>query len=175
MCCLDHTQVLLFPQTWETSGMDGERERRAKEKKPELDESEKGRVMQEHLSLISWKEKVSSSGKAHRTKKIITYTHILYSHRHTNRWGCFLQVPCIKTQWKTTEWACVYICVKQREGWVEDYKGSERKESAIGEWGEGRKWLIKKAERVIQKKHRHQIKFLCSGAKAHPDLRGFRQ
>lgn len=45
--------MLLVPQTWETSGMDGEREKRAKEKKPELDESEKGRVMQEHLSLIS--------------------------------------------------------------------------------------------------------------------------
>lgn len=83
MCCLDHTQVLLGPETWETSGMDGERETRAKEKKAELDESEEGRVMQEHLSLISWKEKVSSSEKAHRTKKNYNlHTHTVLTQTH---------------------------------------------------------------------------------------------
>lgn len=55
------------PQEWTEKKKRGE----AKDKKAEPDESKKGRVMQEHLSLISRKEKVSSFEKAHWTKKNI--------------------------------------------------------------------------------------------------------
>lgn len=114
----------------------GQRERREREreKEAEQDERKKERVMPEHLSLIIWKEKVSSSEKLTGQKIQLHCRHTL-THIHTNRWGCaFLQVPCIKPQWKTTERKeCVrlYVCKVER-GVVEDYKGSEKQK----EWWE---------------------------------------
>lgn len=71
------------------------------------------------------------------------------THIHTNRWGCaFLQVLCIKPQWKTTE-RKECVCKIER-GVVEDYKGSE-KQKRVMERRQTRTHK-KKDECVIQKK-----------------------